>query len=105
MPKRKLPPPPTAAELAAGEATAAAAAEQIAQERAASPWEVIVIDGGGQGKDQQAAEALEHVLRKLHVNDIRVTFILPNGINRWTVIGQRRLDPITGQPLAIPQPV
>jgi hypothetical protein len=78
--------PPTADELAQGQANAAAARAR----QAAAPWEVAVVDGGGPGRDLQAAETLEAVLTKMDEADLDVRFILPNGINRWTVVGRRR---------------
>lgn len=75
---RRIVPGPTPAELRAGRDAAAAAK---ASEEPFSPWAVAIIEG--------TAELLASALNQCEAHG-EVLFVLPNGVNRWTIMTRLR---------------
>jgi len=67
-----------AAQLASAPTRSADAAKAL---RAVSPWHVASCEG---------AASLDVALATLEARAYEVRFVLPNGVNRWTVIARKR---------------
>ncbi len=54
-------------------------------------WRAVIIEGftGNPKADGLSCVELEEVLHMLTAEGWQIRFVLPNGVNRWTVIAQR----------------